>query len=238
MNFAIEFHLPPFLCRFLTSSCQICSKRLAGFLPKRLCYCAFLIVQYMITLQFCSFRPSFKSGLLAVVATQLLAMVKSLLDGPIGTDSPRISKALLAFSYSAIVLNSSAAITSLIITDKIGELPLRASRWKRSSPKAGWMNGSEDYLLRRYGIGASWTWALGHCELTSSLSYPILSLITFWHVGFISMQGGIWSILIEIMMYIWLQEAMEVKTIMVCVGVFAILPFLFFLPVSCLFRSK
>jgi hypothetical protein len=76
---------------------------------------------------------------------------------------------LLLLSYSAVVLNSSATITSLILTDKIGELPVRASMKSPNFPDPGTdtIETTSTSLLRRYGIGALWSCAIWHCEFAT-----------------------------------------------------------------------
>jgi hypothetical protein len=71
-------------------------------------------------------------------------------------------QALLAFSYSALFFNCSATISSLVLTDEFGELPVRASR--KSDPiKQGLFDSSSASLLEVYGARRSWRWVMWHC---------------------------------------------------------------------------
>ncbi|KAH9019988.1 hypothetical protein EDB85DRAFT_2006555 [Lactarius pseudohatsudake] len=73
-------------------------------------------------------------------------------------------QALLAFSYCALVFSCSATISSLVLTDEFGELPVRASR--KSDPiKQGLFDSSSASLLEVYGARRSWRWVMWHCTL-------------------------------------------------------------------------
>lgn len=71
---------------------------------------------------------------------------------------------LLLLSYSAFVLNASATIASLIMMDRLGEIPLRAQKlyYEGKLPMAGKIR--IDYLLEDHGAGGLWTWMKWHCE--------------------------------------------------------------------------
>ncbi|KIM76909.1 hypothetical protein PILCRDRAFT_825916 [Piloderma croceum F 1598] len=153
------------------------------------------------------------SALLAGLAGQLLVFMKDPNNFPNHT-STGARTFLLLLSYSAVVLNSSATITSLILTDKIGELPVRASM--KSCMKSGLPDSGTDTiettstgLLRRYGVGALWS-------------------CTIWH-WFICLLAGIWCIMLQILTYIFLQESEVVSITMAFIIGFATLPLLVFL---------
>lgn len=112
-----------------------------------------------------------QSALFAVLSILLLMFItdrgdlSSYLHSPAGT-------ALSIFSYSAILLNGSAAVTALVMTDKVGGLSMKASRRSALSPEKGYISGDAK-LLNRYGIGTAWSWVFGHCQSLSSMALNI-----------------------------------------------------------------
>src|ERR1700761_7598508 len=103
----------------------------------------------------------YQSGLLAVVEVVLLTFMKN----PVHYTHPHTRaarQALLAFSYCALFFSCSATISSLVLTDEFGELPVRASR--KSDPiKQGLFDSTSASLLEVYGARRSWRWVMWHC---------------------------------------------------------------------------
>ncbi|KAK0204751.1 hypothetical protein DFS33DRAFT_1382651 [Desarmillaria ectypa] len=64
---------------------------------------------------------------------------------------------LMAFSYGGIIFNCTAAVTSLVLVDKIGSVPIWAARRGLDPPHTGWMSANID-IFDRFGIGSSWRW--------------------------------------------------------------------------------
>ena len=91
-------------------------------------------------------------------------------------------------AYSALILSSSATVTSLILTTIIGALPIRAAKDSTVPEKHETYDPEHVhplYLLRRFGVGGLWEWLLWHCE--SSLVHGharFLFLITSERVRF------------------------------------------------------
>jgi len=104
-----------------------------------------------------------QNALLAILAGQLFVFVKDDKNFPKATSS-RARTCLTLLSYMAIAFNSSAAITSLILTDRLGELSVRASQKSELFAK-GTIDTPETSLqiLERYGIGSSWSLVMWHC---------------------------------------------------------------------------
>ncbi|KAI0067481.1 hypothetical protein BV25DRAFT_1107118 [Artomyces pyxidatus] len=148
------------------------------------------------------------SGLFAAVEAHLLVFVKNPSNY---TNSPRYSvmQALLIFTYSALFFSLSATISSLVLTDEFGELPVRASR-KSNPVKQGTFDSSAASLLEVYGARKSWRWVMWHWLFTL-----IAALI---------------CVVVQILLYVWLEESVAVRVTVLCVGVFGILPLLHFLP--------
>jgi len=174
------------------------------------------------------------SALLAGLAGQFLVFMKDDTNFP-NNPSPDARKFLLMVSYSAVAFNCSATISSLILTDKLGELPISAARiseekhTSRSSTENdngnsrsdsqvergnGMMDGGSTHdtsmrLLVRYGAGEVWIWTMLH-----------------W---LFCLVAGIFSIMIQILIYIILEEPKPVQITMTCVVAFAIFPPFIFL---------
>jgi hypothetical protein len=75
---------------------------------------------------------------------------------------------VLGLCYSAFLFNCSAALTSILLTDILGELPLRSSRIERLQIEAKDPDFVEiqtaTLLLERYQAGKTWCWMMWHCE--------------------------------------------------------------------------
>lgn len=89
--------------------------------------------------------------------------------------------ALLIFTYGALFFSLSATISSLILTDEFGELPVRASR-KANPEKQGTFDSSAASLLEVYGARKSWRWVMWHCACLAcviySRTYSLTSVLT------------------------------------------------------------
>ena len=149
----------------------------------------------------CPLTPLFQSALLAVLAGQLLVFVKDSTNFTT-TPSPNAHKFLMLISYSAIVFNSSATVASLVLTDRLGELPVRAARMSESEKESHHRKSTKDsdrtfvaqesdpeggrtmdesstsesstQLLVKYGAGELWIWAVVHCKSTSHAFLSVL----------------------------------------------------------------
>jgi hypothetical protein len=85
---------------------------------------------------------------------------------PINTIGGRAHTLLLIASYSGVVLNVSATVGSLILTDKLGELPVQASQRVNFLPKATVSQDTTTKMLKLYGIGSMWKCAVWHCKFS------------------------------------------------------------------------
>ncbi|KAG8985972.1 hypothetical protein FRB94_003223 [Tulasnella sp. JGI-2019a] len=100
---------------------------------------------------------SVKSVLLCGAEAQLIATIK-------GNGQPDKSvgayRFLLLLSYAAFIFNASATLTSLLMIDRLGDIPKRARlRYRNHPPPLVRM----DHLLEDYGVGGAWTWMKNHC---------------------------------------------------------------------------
>lgn len=169
-----------------------------------------------------------QSGLLAVVEVVLLTFMKN----PVHYTHPHTRaarQALLAFSYSALFFNCSATITSLVLTDEFGELPVRASR--KSDPiKQGLFDSSSASLLEVYGARRSWRWVMWHCmpHILHSNEIFVTDLLT----GLFSLAAGVACFVTQILIYVWIEETLSVQITASCVAGFGVLPLLHFIPMA------
>lgn len=107
-----------------------------------------------------------QSGFLAIVSAQLLATIKTISFDNSHSNSVKF---LLLLSYSGLALSCSATISSLILVDKLGELPIRASRM-RELDNVESIDGETISILRRYGAGESWELVMWHCEPSAAFA--------------------------------------------------------------------
>lgn len=90
--------------------------------------------------------------------------------------NPRALTFLTLLSYSSIVFTISATVTSFILADRLGEIPIRASMQSDLATE-GSVNATPTYLLKRYGAGSAWAWGVWHCELPDALSAFVANLL-------------------------------------------------------------
>ena len=114
-----------------------------------------------------------QSGLLAAISAQMAVFFKT--DGTFDQkDDPR-KEAILTLAYVALILSIGATISSLILTDKFADIPIRAARsqfcLESKSPNTNPENRIEEPystsnwgLLRIFGLGRSARFTLCHCK--------------------------------------------------------------------------
>ncbi|KAF7982733.1 hypothetical protein HWV62_26604 [Athelia sp. TMB] len=105
-------------------------------------------------------RLEAKNGLFAVVAAILLMGVKAS-SFPDDTN-PRALTFLTLLSYASLVFTMSATVTSLILADRLGEIPIRASQ-QADLAKEGSVRATPTFLIKRYGAGSAWGLGVWHC---------------------------------------------------------------------------
>ncbi|KAF8202516.1 hypothetical protein BJ912DRAFT_945049 [Pholiota molesta] len=145
------------------------------------------------------------SGFLTVTATLLLLFLKNTanFDGS-RQNSHGMLIALELLSYASIFLNISSCMSCFILLDRLGDVPYKSSR-DPDVPIGGRTTLEQEGVMRTYGIGALWQWV-------------------FWHWLFCFITGA-WSILAQILIYIWLQESSQTQIGLSVIGAFSILPF-------------
>jgi hypothetical protein len=108
------------------------------------------------------FTGTYQSAILGGMAATLLVFLKDL-KNPVDLSSPKY-QALLAFSYGAVIFNACAAVAALFITSKISRLGARAASIT-NLPQSTRLSHTSLEILKLYGAGNSFTYALVHCKL-------------------------------------------------------------------------
>lgn len=165
-----------------------------------------------------------QSALLSVLSGTLLVFTKSD-SSALQQASPRGHTFLTLVSYGAIIFNTSATIGSLALTDKLGDLPAVASQ-NPDLEKSGSTTNSPALLMSRFGLGSSFNYAMWHCESWGSVIWTDWLKILM-NPGLFCLLAGFWCIMLEILVYIFLQESTAAKITITCLVGFAMLPLLF-----------
>jgi hypothetical protein len=66
-------------------------------------------------------------------------------------------------SYGAVLFNSGAAIGSIVLADRLGEMPFRAAQ-RENLPESTSLGVTSSELLEHYGMGLVWKLVFWHCE--------------------------------------------------------------------------
>ncbi|KAH9035760.1 hypothetical protein EDB85DRAFT_1862769, partial [Lactarius pseudohatsudake] len=145
------------------------------------------------------------------VEVRLLSFVKN--DANFDRNVVRNSAkdALLIFTYLGLFFSVSAAVSGLILTVDFGELPVRASR-QRDSMELGLFDSGTSELLQSFGARRSWIWVM-------------------WHWLF-SLIAGTVSLIIQVLIYVSLEESKPVIITLTVITVFAVLPLVHLVPLS------
>ncbi|TFY70605.1 hypothetical protein EVG20_g2401 [Dentipellis fragilis] len=150
------------------------------------------------------------SALFASIAAQLLSTMGLTGDSSSGVTNAAALKALMVFAYSSLLLSCSATISSLILIDEFGELPMHAARTKDAPRREDTVGASTSELLEMFGARPKWKWVMYH-----------------WLVCLVA---GICCMVMQIILYVWLTEGLAVKIVLLLVTVFTVLPLLFLIP--------
>ncbi|CAE7170063.1 unnamed protein product [Rhizoctonia solani] len=121
-------------------------------------------------------------------------------------------QALLVFTYLAFFFSLSATFSSLLLTDELGEVQVRAAQ------RASWLGPPEDLvihedpskLLTHYGVRKSWR--------------PVM-----WH-WFLMLILGYLCVVGQLLVYVWVMAPKAVAIAMSCVASICLLPLLSILP--------
>jgi len=147
------------------------------------------------------------SALMALISAYLLVFVK---NTQFQGSTPAGSLPFLTLvSYGGLVFNISATVSAFLLTDRLGSMAIKSSK-RRDLARDGTVDAPSSFLLKKYGAGSGWTWSM-------------------WH-WFFCVLAGLWCIIIQILVYVFLQESKTIQIGITCVVAFATLPFLQLLP--------
>lgn len=113
-----------------------------------------------------TFTDPTQSALIVVLDAQFLTFMKG---QPRFADSVDVDHSvqdvMLGFVYAGLFLNIGATVSSLIITEMFGEMPLNAARCEPETLHAqGRLSASTADLLARYGVSRRVRIITWHCE--------------------------------------------------------------------------
>ncbi|KAG9092183.1 hypothetical protein FS749_015937 [Ceratobasidium sp. UAMH 11750] len=151
------------------------------------------------------------SALFAVIESILLFFFSSLDPEKVRRESAG-GQALLVFTYLAFLFSVSATFSSLLLTDELGEIHVRASQRASVLDPLDTMVIHEDTgdLLRRYGARRTWK--------------PLM-----WH-WFIMLLSAYLCLVGQLLTYIWMVESETLGIAMSCVAGFSLLPLVSIIP--------
>ncbi|KAI0263579.1 hypothetical protein BC834DRAFT_971263 [Gloeopeniophorella convolvens] len=146
------------------------------------------------------------STVLAGLESQLLIFFKTSFN-PAQSPKQNILSLMIALTYIALIFSVSATISSLVLTENFGDVPRMVARLRerlRSGAAPSPTTFGDQIAPRR------WRWMEWHWLFTLVVS--------------------VLSLLVQIMLYIWLQEKNAMKVTISIASVFGMLPLLHFLP--------
>ncbi|KAF8266946.1 hypothetical protein EI94DRAFT_1802339 [Lactarius quietus] len=154
------------------------------------------------------------STVLSGVESQLLVFFKS---SPNSTQqpAPAIFEFLLLLTYVALIFSISATISSLVLTENFGNVPMLVARFREKVKHITTSKFETAYLQARLRDDITprrWRWIEWHWLFTLLVSVLCLPA--------------------QILLYIWMEEGDGIRAAVSVTSVFAMLPLLHFLPIT------
>lgn len=108
-----------------------------------------------------------QAALFAGIEASLITLIKTppAAGSSLRDSNPGWFHFLLLLSYAALCFNAGATITSLVISDQLGEMPFRSRKIKPHE-----VPGSAHLLLKDYQVTKHWSSLIAYCKLDASLS--------------------------------------------------------------------
>lgn len=125
-------------------------------------------------------------------------------------------------SYSSIIFNISAALTSLILIDRLSALPWHAARKENYNLMEVSSKMPNLALLQRFGLKASWRLIVLHCKNRNPGDKYRL---TYSFTGFSTFVIGVYSLVLQVMVYVWISQTPTVKWTMFAAVIVTGFPF-------------
>jgi hypothetical protein len=160
----------------------------------------------------------------------LLLFISNISPEKLDRESPG-GQALLVLTYLAFFFSISATFSSLLLTDELGEIHVRASQRASMLDPLDNMAIHEDTgdLLKRYGARRTWKPVMWHCTYSFLHSCQAASLeIAF--SGFLTLLFSYLCLVGQLLAYVWMIESKPVGIAMSCVAGFSLLPLISVLP--------
>ncbi|KAH9018217.1 hypothetical protein EDB83DRAFT_2320969 [Lactarius deliciosus] len=152
------------------------------------------------------------AGLSAVIEVHLLSFIKIDANPHRNVVGNSANMAFLIFTYLGLFFSVSAAVSGLILMVHFGQLPVWAARARHTPLEFGLFDNGTRELLQSYGAKRSWIWAV---------RYWLFSLI-----------AGTVSLIIQLLVYVWLEESKPVRIALTVIVAFAVLPLVHLIPLS------
>ncbi|KAI9450380.1 hypothetical protein BJY52DRAFT_1302917 [Lactarius psammicola] len=151
------------------------------------------------------------STVLSGVESQLLVFFKSF---PSSTQqpSPAILQYLLLLTYVALIFSMSATISSLVLTENFGNVPMLVARFRENITTPKFETASLQERLSDNITPRRWRWIEWHWLFTLLVSMLCLPA--------------------QILLYIWMEERDGIRAAVSVASVFAMLPLLHFIPIT------
>lgn len=146
------------------------------------------------------------SALLAAVEGQLFVFVEALEPKTFDLSSTS-GQALLFFTFMTFLLSIGATVSSLILTDQVGELPIRAFEHHISNDSL--IKGTSIQVMKQYGLSRKLGWFMWHWVSMLVLGYLCL--------------------LVQIIIYVWVTQSVFIRASVLVATFWILLPLLFFL---------
>ncbi|KAG7089733.1 hypothetical protein E1B28_011387 [Marasmius oreades] len=137
------------------------------------------------------------SSILTVVSGQLLIFYRSSFSS-LNQDR---SLAIAFLSNLSFIFNLISTFISIVLANKLGRLPDVAARRDAIAPQDGYVSASGG-SLKLYGLKTSW-----------------YLMAFYWAICF---SSGIGCLLAQVMVYVWMDEALPVKIVATCLVVLAL----------------
>ena len=133
----------------------------------------------------------------------------------------------MVLTYLAFFFSISATFSSLLLTDELGELQVRASHRESTLVPLDSSIIYEDpsELLNRYGARKIWRPVMWHCTYSFALFY-VASTSPLPFSGFLMIFLAYLCLVAQMLVYVWIMQSKAVGIAMSCVASFSILPLL------------
>lgn len=183
-------------------------------------------------------KSSSQSAVLAGTESQLLLFFKTP-SNFVHPPEPTTLRWLLILTYTALIFSISSTVSSLVLTENFGDSLGLAKRLRKRIKKSRLRKlilvprQQTRALATLAGKAAPrrWRWMEYHCEWSTPRCGTGTPWLTSLPAGIFTLVVSVLCLLVQILVYIWIQELVIVKAVIAVVGIFGMLPLLHFLPI-------